>query len=385
VQFTGSDILWAVFGASLVLLALAIGYIVVLVYSHQRVARAQVMKLEEVKKSEEKYRSIFDNSLAGIMKFSIDTWTVFDSNEAIRTLFGCSSPTELQDCISNLSTSSREFIQQSLAKDGFISEYEIRAARRDGEELWILFSAKLTEGDRRAQAVVVDITKRKQFEEKIREQGELLDQTQDAIMVVDNHGTVTFWNAGAELMYGWAKEEILGRPISEVLFSSSRLDAYHAAMEDIHRFNEWNGEHYHKRKDGKEILAESRWRTVEKTSGSARFILIVNSDITEKKRLESQFVRAQKMESIALLTGGMAHDLQNILAPIAMSVDLLRRKVADESGQAILKAVEESAQSGLELVKNILTYGRGIAGERVTLNVNQVLDQVLNILEHSLP
>jgi len=385
VQISDVDILLVVVGGSAILLLFAVAYIFVMVSSHRRVVETQEAKLTEVKKSEEKYKDLFDNSLAGIMKFSLDTWTVFDSNEAIRTLFGCSAQEELQDCISTLSVSSRDFIQQSLVKHGFIAEYEIQTARKDGGELWILFSAKMTEGDRLAQAVVVDITKRKQFEEKIREQGALLDQTQDAIMVVDDQGTVTFWNAGAELMYGWAKEEILGRAIGEVLYGNSRLDGYHAAMEDIHRFNEWNGEHYQKRKDGKEILVESRWRTVEKTSSGARFILIVNSDITEKKRLESQFVRAQKMESIALLTGGMAHDLQNILAPIAMSVDLLRRKVSDDSGMAILKAVEESAHSGLELVKNILTYGRGIAGERITLNVNQVLDQVLSILEHSLP
>ena len=111
----------------------------------------------------------------------------------------------------------------------------------------------------------------------------------------------------------------------------------------------------------------------------------MNSDITEKKRLEAQFIRAQKMESIALLTGGMAHDLQNILAPISMSIPLLRKKLFDESGRAILQAVEESAHSGLDLVKNIMTYGRGIAGERVTLNVDQILDQVLNIVKQGLP
>jgi signal transduction histidine kinase len=81
----------------------------------------------------------------------------------------------------------------------------------------------------------------------------------------------------------------------------------------------------------------------------------------------------------------MAHDLQNVLAPVAMSIPLLRSKVSDESGRAILNAVEESAHSGLELVKNILTYGRGIAGERVTLNLGHILDQVLNIVKQGLP
>jgi two-component system cell cycle sensor histidine kinase/response regulator CckA len=385
VQGPSLDILWAVLGASLVLLTLAVGYVVTILNSHRRIGQAQQARLDEVKKSEEKYKGLFDNSLAGIMKLYVETWQVVDANEAIISLFGCSSQEELQSCISKLPTTSLDYIRESLAENGFISGYEISAKRIDGEELWILFSANVTRQDNLAQAVVIDITKRKQFEEKIREQSALLDQTQDAIMVVDLSGTVTFWNSGAELMYGWSKDVIAGSKIGEVLFSNARLNDFHAAMEDVHQFNEWNGEHYHQRKDGKEILVESHWRTVENASSGKRFILIVNSDITEKKRLESQFIRAQKMESIALLTGGMAHDLQNILAPVAMSIPLLRKKVSDESSLAILKAVEESAHSGLELVKNIMTYGRGIEGERVVVNVNQVLDQVLSIVKQGLP
>jgi PAS domain S-box-containing protein len=367
------------------MLAFAVGYIVVTVSSHQRVVQAQKARLEEVVRSEEKYRGLFDNALAGIMKFSPETLTIYDSNEAIRSIYICGSQDELQRCISDMPVESLYRIRHELQLHGFIAGLEIRSARADGDELWILFSAKTTKGDNLAQAVVVDITKRKQFEEKNREQSALLDQTRDAIMVVDDRGIVTFWNSGAELMYGWSKDESVGHAISELLYNDSKNEDFHAAMEDVRQFNEWYGEHYHKRKDGKEILVESRWRTVEKASRGRRYILIVNSDITEKKRLEAQFIRAQKMESIALLTGGMAHDLQNILAPISMSIPLIRRKLSDESSLAILQAVEESAHSGLDLVKNIMTYGRGIAGERVTLNVDQILDQVLNIVKQGLP
>ncbi len=384
-QVAGVEILWAVVGGSAILLILAIGYVVVLVQSHRRVMQAQQAKLEEVRTSEEKFRGIFDNSLAGIMKFSVDTWAISDANEAIMDLCGCSSLEDLQSCMSKLPRSSLESIHDSVTKYGFIAEYEIRTTRKDGGELWMLFSAKKMENGPSAQAVVVDITKRKQFEEKIKEQRALLDQTQDAIMVVDYDGTVTFWNAGAEMMYGWSRDEMTGRVLEELLYGGARRKDFQEAMEDIHRFKEWNGEHYHTRKDGKEILVESRWRTVAKAFNGKLQILIVNSDITEKKRLESQFIRAQKMESVALLTGGMAHDLQNILAPIAMSIHLLEPKVHDEPGLAILKAVGESAQSGLDLVKNILTYGRGIAGERAAVNVIHVVDQVLSLVERGLP
>jgi PAS domain S-box-containing protein len=366
------------------MLALAVGYVGVLVHSHRRVIQTQRVQLEEVRKSEEKFKSLFDNSLAGMMRFSIESWTIAEANEALHSLSGCASQQELQQWAEKLPASALETIRASLAGAGFISEYEILTTRATGVPLWILFSARNLQDEPFAQAVVVDITKRKQFEEQISEQGALLDQTQDAIVVIDYGGAVVFWNSGAELMYGWPRQEIGGRLIVDLLFTEAQREAYFAAMEDIRRFKEWNGEHYQIRKDGKEILVESRWRSIEKPSTGKMQILIVNSDITEKKRLEAHAIRAQKMESIALLTGGMAHDLQNILAPVAMSVPLLQTKVSDKAGQDILKAVEESANSGLELVKNILTYGRGIAGERVAVDLPRVIDQVLSVVNPGL-
>ncbi len=374
------DILLVVIGGSAILLLFAAAYVVVTISSHRRVVNAQQSKLKEVTRSEEKYKSLFDNSLAGIVTYSIDTWEVIDCNDAIQTLFGCSSQGELRDCILNLPDAARKRIRETVLRDGSITEYEVQTARKDGPELWILFSAKIAGDGELAQAVVINITKRKEFEDKIREQSALLDQTRDAIMVVDDRGIVTFWNSGAELMYGYSKESIVGRGILDLLYADTRRDDFQVAMEDIVHFNEWNGQQVHKRKDGKEILVESRWKTVEKASRGKTYILIVNSDITERKRVEAQFIRAQKMESIALLTGGMAHDLHNVLAPIAMSIPLLSKKLSDESSLAILRAVEQSAQSGLDLVKNILTYGRGIVGERVAVEIDQILDQVLNIM-----
>jgi two-component system, cell cycle sensor histidine kinase and response regulator CckA len=385
VQIANLGIVWVILGGSFILLAFAIGYVLLTVSSHQRVLQAQKARLAEVLASEEKYRGLFDNALAGIMKLSPETWEIQDSNEAIRSIFGCSSQIELQNCILELPLPSLHTIRQSLTANGVIAGLEIHTTRRTGEDLWILFAAKTTNDDSLAQAVVVDISKLKEFEEKTKEQSALLDQTRDAIMVVDGSGVVTFWNSGAELTYGWSRDAMLGQSIREMLYSGSKKGDFQEAMEDISLFGEWNGQHSHQRKDGKEILVESRWRTVKRGTGGKNAVLIVNSDVTEKKRLEGQFIRARKMESIALLTGGMAHDLQNILAPISLSIPLLRKRLSDESGLAILQVVEESARSGLDLVKNIMTYGRGIAGERVTLNVDFILDQVLIIVKQSLP
>jgi PAS domain S-box-containing protein len=379
VQTPTPDIIWVLVAGTLLLLTFAVGYIAVMLSSHRRVIEAQQAKFREVQRSEERYKSLFENSVAGIVKFSLEHWTVFESNEAVRTLFRCADNEELQSSILSLPDYAREAIHQSLQANGFIAEYEIHTMRRDGEELWLLFSAKVTHEDHLAQAVMVDITKRKQAEEKIKEQGTLLDQTQDAIVVVDGHGIIEYWNSGAELMYGWSRLDAVGRALGALLYGDPQWENFTAAMEDVRQFDEWNGEHRQRRKDGKEILVESRWKTIERGSGKRLAILIVNSDVTEKRRLESQFIRAQKMESIALLTGGIAHDLQNILAPVAMSIPLLRKKLSEESARPILNTVEESARSGLELVQKILTYGRGISGQRVHLDVAQILEEVLDI------
>jgi two-component system cell cycle sensor histidine kinase/response regulator CckA len=380
VQVIDSGTLWLLLAATTVLLLFAAGYVLVTVYSNQKIREAEIAKLEQVSRSEAKYRGLFDNSLAGILTFSINTWGILNSNRALWKIFGCASQNELQRCFLNLPAPSLEKIRSALLRDRFVDNEEIRTNYSNGNELWILFSAQLMDADGLAQAVIVDLTARKQSEEQIRQQSELLDQTQDAILVIDCKGLVQYWNSGAQLTYEWSSKETLGRPLVDLVYSKDRKSDFLAAMEDVLQFHEWSGEHHHTRKDGKEILVESRWKTVDGQPESRRLIMIVNSDITEKRRLELQSIRAQRMESVALLTGGLAHDLQNILTPVKMSIDMLRNDLTPESRKRLLDAAEERTHSGLELVKNILTYGKGISGERVKLNMNEIVEEVLAVL-----
>ena len=358
------DLLWAVCAATAVLLFLSISIIAVVIYSKRKEIAAKARQLEELTRSEQKYRSLFENSLAGIVKFSLETWEVLDSNKEMKQIFGCASEQELARCFSALPPRSIQDIQQSLLSSDLIQEYEIRTIRLDGKELWILFSAKMIGEEHFAHGVVVDITERKVSQEKILEQAMLLDEAQDAIMVTDYQGRLTFWNNGAELIYGWQRKQAVGFFIKDLIFDTAHSKEYDLAMEDLIQFGEWNGEQYHLNRDEKELLIQSRWKKVESASTNKKIILIVNIDITEKKRQEIQILRAQRMESIALLTGGIAHDLQNVLAPVSMSVSLLREKLTDAPSMKVLDAVEESARSGLDLIRNIVTYGHGIPGER---------------------
>jgi PAS domain S-box-containing protein len=369
---------------SAVLLIFALAFISVVLSSHRRVFDAQKAKLEEVTKSAERYKALFDHSLAGMMKFSVDSWQIREANQALLTMFGCSSEKECERRFSELPASLRNSISSALEKDGIVSELEIQAKKTGGGEIWLLFSAKIIEGDNYAHGVVIDITRRKSFEARVKEQAALLNETQDAIIVTDENGGITFWNRGAELTYGWTADEVLGTSLQKLLYKEEREEDYRLLLEDVLHFQQWSGEHRHRKKDGKEILVDSRCRVVQHKSSGRKTLLIVNTDITGKRRMEAQFIKAQKMESIALLTGGIAHDLQNILAPVAMSIGLLRDELKDTTSLTVLRAVEESAESGLQLVRNILTYGKGIIGERVTLDVSNVMGQALEIVERGL-
>ena len=93
-----------------------------------------------------------------------------------------------------------------------------------------------------------------------------------------------------------------------------------------------------------------------------RSILILNSDVTEAQRLEARLLRSQRMEGIGTLAGGIAHDLNNVLAPILMAIEVLGRKVTDPHAQRMLAILETSARRGADLVKQVLTFARGASG-----------------------
>lgn len=116
-------------------------------------------------------------------------------------------------------------------------------------------------------------------------------------------------------------------------------------------------------------------------------MLGIHMDITEKKQLEAQFLRAQRLESLGTLAGGIAHDLNNVLTPILAVLQLLPLKIPDLSDQNryLLKTAEASARRGADLIKQILTFARGVEGRRVSLQMNHLLLEVRQITEQTLP
>jgi two-component system, cell cycle sensor histidine kinase and response regulator CckA len=231
-----------------------------------------------------------------------------------------------------------------------------------------------------------EICDRKQSEEKIREQAALIDISPDAIIVRDLDCHILFWNKGAEQIYGWTAAEILGRNSRELL-SQKSLPQLEAALLTIREKGEWQGEFQEVTKSGQEIQIGSRWKLLRDETGQPHAILTVETDITEQKQLEAQFLRAQRLESLGILASGISHDLNNILTPIMAVAPLLRRRLPplDLRSQQLLNMLNENAKRGADLVKQILTFARGIEGERFPLQVNHLIGEIELVIRSTFP
>jgi PAS domain S-box-containing protein len=225
---------------------------------------------------------------------------------------------------------------------------------------------------------------RTRAEERLLEQADIINRAQDAV-IIRNFADfrVTFWNAGAERLYGWTASEAIGHSIVD-LISVDPNDA-ETFTEIIGATGEFSGEVKQRTKDGKEIIVAGRATLIKNGDGAPRSVLLINTDVTEQKKLETHLLRAQRLESIGTLASGVAHDLNNVLTPILMCSQVLRGELGDEDRQSALALIEESAQRGAAIVKQVLTFARGIEGERVLIKPSHLIQEIVDIARKTFP
>ncbi|MBN8420369.1 MAG: PAS domain S-box protein [Verrucomicrobia bacterium] len=261
--------------------------------------------------------------------------------------------------------------------EGEVVRSEWLCRRKDGSQFPAEVSSTVLP-DGRLQCILRDITQRKMAEDKIREQASLLDKARDAIIVCDpDEHRILYWNRSAERLYGWQAAEVLDHSQKELLNRDPAqfLAVMHAVMAQ----GEWAGEMQQHDKQGRLVIVESRWTLIKDPQGRPKSILSINTDITERKKLEQQFLRSQRMESIGTLAGGIAHDLNNVLAPIMMSIELLKLQEQNAQKHEILDTIECSASRGADLVKQVLSFARGVEGRQLAVQVAHLLKEVEKI------
>ncbi|MCX6849642.1 MAG: PAS domain S-box protein, partial [Verrucomicrobia bacterium] len=209
------------------------------------------------------------------------------------------------------------------------------------------------------------------------EKASLLELSRDAILVCGLDHRVTYWNKSAERLYGWTAAEAIGRLVTEIKDQNSEV--FQQAFEKVMQAGEWDGELNQVGKDGRKLIVEGRWTLLRDAAGQPRSILVINTDITERKKVEEQLLRAQRMESLGTLAGGIAHDLNNALTPIMMSIELLKLHEQDALRLGVLATIENSARRGADMVRQVLSFSRGVEGQRVEVQAGHLLKGIEKI------
>ncbi len=315
-------------------------------------------------------------------------------NHAAARLFKLKSPEEA------VGKTDFDIFTEEHARAAFADEQEIirtgnplvgkeeRETWPDGTVSWVT-TTKLPLRNRQGDIIGTfgisrNITERILAVEQISEQAALIDIAPDAILVCDLQSTILFWNKGAEHVYGWSRQEVLGQTISDLLYPKVNRAKHDEIFRAVLNHGKWTGEVHHIAKNKRKLIVESQLILVRNTEDRPKSILVINTDITEKKKIEAHFMRAQRMESLGTLAGGIAHDLNNILAPILISIDLLKLSIKGPETK-IINAIETSAHRGAAVVKQVLSFARGMEGDRAEVSLQHLLKEVEQIIKNTFP
>ncbi len=236
-------------------------------------------------------------------------------------------------------------------------------------------------GEKAVLGVCMDITERKRADARFRR---LVDSNVQGVFFWNTDGQITDANDAFLHMVGYAREDLDARRISwaemtppELAEQDQRVLKQLAITGVCEPF-----EKEFVRRDGSRVpifIAPAMFE--DNRDEGFCFVL----DLSERKKLEQQFLRAQRMESIGTLAGGIAHDLNNILAPIMLSIDILKSEPATSDTGEILETIAECAQRGADIVRQVLSFARGLEGQRIEVQPKQLLKEIEIIIKDTFP
>jgi PAS domain S-box-containing protein len=259
---------------------------------------------------------------------------------------------------------SKDFIRDlwTTIASGKVWKGELRNRAQDGSIYWVdtTIVPLLNSEGKPYQYVAIrhDITQRKLAEEEIKRQAALLNETHDAVLVRDLNETIVYWNNGAEAMYGWTAAEAVGKDARVLLFDDVPPE-FQEAQRKLAEEGRWRGELNQMTKAGRAIVVEGRWTLVHNDQGEPYQKLVVNTDITEEKRLQSELQHAAQLSLVGELAAGLAHEIKNPLAGIQGVVDiLLRRREATDPESEALRGVRNEVDRIDQIVRALLDRAR---------------------------
>lgn len=370
------------------------------------VALEGVSQYAKVQQAEAKYRSIFENAVEGIFQATPDGRYI-TANPSLARILGYVSPEELIASVTDIAcqiyvapTRRAEFTRL-IQEHGAVTGFESRLYRKDASVIWVSESARAVRDDNGAvlyyEGAVEDITARKQAEEELKESEErfrsVAESATDAIMLSDSSGNILSWNHGAQAIFGYAPEDILGRPVTMLMPERDRDACSHGfkrvAATGERRLAGKPVELRGLKRDGSEFpleLSLASWNT-----GEGTFFSAIVREITDRKRAEAELqqqrealYQSEKLASMGQLLAGVAHELNNPLTVVIGQTALLCEMAGEGPLGARAEKIAQAAERCARIVKNFLALARQRPSERQQVRINQVVQEAVELLAYPL-
>jgi two-component system cell cycle sensor histidine kinase/response regulator CckA len=350
---------------------------------------AVLRDITERVRAQARYETLFASNAVGVF-FCGSDGVVTQANRCFLEMVG-REPAEVDGrriTIQSLMTPTAQVIHaarlREIREHGVLPPLPGELVHRNGSRVPVLLASAVVERTTESLTFAVDETATRRAADELRNQTLLLDSARDAIVLRDLEGRVCFWNEGARRLYGWTREEAAGLLLSE-LISISGDGSEPAADASVVACGEWQGELHQQTKTGAQVVVDSRCSLIPPAFGEPPMMLIINTDITERKSLERQLVHAQRLETLGTLAGGIAHDLNNILMPILMGCGVLKRVGMPPGAERTVERIESSARRGADVIRQLLTFAGGHRVDGEMTNPALLVAELERMLRETIP
>lgn len=253
----------------------------------------------------------------------------------------------------------------------------------DGSTREITIDASPSKDGTGIYCAIGDRSVQRRTEDHARSQAAFFEKPGDVVFSQTLDGIVTLWSQGAERFYGLKAEEVVGKKIPARIVMPAETNA--TALRAVLQNGEWSGLTRILSTDGRSIDLQVRWILLDAKNGDPQTILVLAQDEAESRQIKEERLRAHRHECVGTLAGGIAHDLNNVLQPISMFLDLLRHRLPDAESQEMLDAVEANLRRATELVRQILTFSSGVRTEHLAVDVTGLVSEVSNFIRPTFP
>ncbi len=345
---------------------------------------------DALRESEEQFRSLFDNSLDAIL-LTIPDGTILRASQAAHRMFGLTEEEICRVGRDGLVDTTDPRLKLALEERKRTGKFqgELNFKRKDGS----LFPGELSsvlfkdaEGQWKSTMIIRDVAGRKRSEEAQKRLAIAVEQAAEAIVITDKQGVIQYVNPAFERITGYSQEEAIGQNPRLVKSGQHDTKFYEQMWDTIQGGRVWSGQLVNRRKDGQIYHEEATISPVKDASGQIVNFVAVKRDITEHLALSKQLLRAQKMEAVGTLAGGVAHDFNNILqVALGYSELILGDEGLSQRHKADLQRINEASRRGADLVQRLLTFSRKSEVNPFPLDLNRRITELRKMLDRTVP